>query len=130
MSIRIRSGCSAGAIAIATSASVALSTLCPADSRRKTASVMLAGLSSTTSTLVISGHHLAPRHGAPDLRLEAAAGEVALLHDRRDVAVQARAVARGDRLGRDDEDGNASRVGVEVERLDDVEAAHFRHHQI
>src|SRR5438270_744354 len=100
----MRSGCSALASATPVSASVALSTLCPADSSRNVESVMLAGLSSTTSTFVISDHHLPTRHGAPDFEGEPTSVEVGLFHDRRNVSVELVTVFGGDRLGSNDQD--------------------------
>src|SRR5580700_2535116 len=101
MSIRIRSGCSWRASVSPASAFVALITLWPADSSRKTANVMLAGLSSTIRTVAMSGGRSAPRHGAPNLRCEAVRVEAGLFHDRRHIAVQLGAVLGGDLLGRD-----------------------------
>src|SRR5687768_5304704 len=109
MSIRIRSGCSARAIATPASASVAVMTVYPADLSRNTAKVMLAGLSSTIRTLDISGGNLA-RDCPADLRDEALAVEVPFVHDRRHVPVEPEAIIGSNQLRGDDHDGNASGI--------------------
>src|SRR5437588_6869816 len=98
----MRSGCSALASVTPVSASVAFSTLCPADSSRNVESVMLAELSSTTSTFAISDYHLPTQHGAPDFEGEPAGVEVGLFHDRRNVPIELVTVFGRERLGSDD----------------------------
>ena len=92
---------------------------------------MLAGLSSTTRTVAISGDRLTSGHRPPDLGREAVAVELGLLDDRsitkpfslaRSSAVICLAVTT--RIGM------RRRVGLSLERLDHVEAVHLRHHQI
>src|SRR4026208_2020699 len=92
ISIRINCGCSLRAHVRPASASVALITEWPADSSRKIASVMFAGLSSTIRTLAISGCRPTPGHRPADLRGKAFRVEPALFHDGRDVAIQPGAV--------------------------------------
>src|SRR4029077_2468878 len=121
ISIRIRSGCSSRASVNPTSASVALSTVWPADSSRNTANVMLAGLSSTIRTLAMSGDHLATRHGPADFGHKAVGVELDLVHDRRHITTQLRTVVGGDLLGGEHQDRDASRVGMFVERLRHLE---------
>src|ERR1051326_2066698 len=99
MSIRIRLGRSARANVRPTSASVALRTVWPADSNRKTANFILSALSSTTRIFAMSGYSLTARQRPPALGRKAAAVELALLHDRRHIAVQQRAILRGDMIG-------------------------------
>src|SRR5437762_12433680 len=99
MSMRIRLGCSSRASVSPASASLALITVCPADCNRNVASVMLAGLSSTTSTLAMSGNHLAAGHGSPNFVDEAIAVEVGLFHDRQHVAIESITVLGRDVLG-------------------------------
>src|SRR6185295_1997649 len=130
ISMRIRSGCSARANVNPASASVALSTVWPADCSRKVASAMLAALSSTTNTLATSGGRLSPRHGPADFGRKTVPIEGGLFHDRRHIAIELGAILVGDLLGGHHQDRNASRVGTVLERLDDVEAVHVRHHQI
>src|SRR5688572_27818413 len=112
MSIRIRSGCSSRAKVRPASASVALSTVCPADCSRNTPNVMLVALSSTISTLAMSGDQRPPRHGPPHFGHEAVASEVDLLHDHFDIAVQLGTVLDRDLLGGEDQDRNAAGVRV------------------
>ena len=47
-----------------------------------------------------------------------------------DKAVESHAIGGGDLLGGHDENGNSSGFLILAERLDDVEAAHLRHHEI
>src|SRR6185503_15378411 len=122
ISIKISCGCSSRASVRPASASVALITEWPADSSRKTASVMLAGLSSTIRTLAISGDQPAPGHGSPDLCGKAVGVETGLFHDGRDIAGQLRAVLRRDVLGRDDDNRDTSGVGLRLERFHHVKA--------
>src|ERR1022692_4857722 len=122
MSIKMSSGCSWRASARPASASVALSTECPTDFSRNVANVMLVALSSTTRTLAMSADQLATRHGPPDFGGDAVAVKLGLFHDGRHVAIEPGAVLARDLLGGDHHDGNAGRIGLFVERLDDVEA--------
>src|SRR6266480_4845190 len=130
MSIRMRSGCSVFANATPVSASVALSTLWPADSSRKFDNVMLAGLSSTTNTFAMSDSYLATRHRSTDLDGEVPSVEVRLLHDRRHVTIQLVAVFRVDLFGRDHQNRYACRRWIIMKRAYHVEAVHIRHHQV
>src|SRR6266550_9037552 len=126
----MRAGCSALASATPVSASVALSTLCPADSSRNDDSVMFAGLSSTTSTFAISDYHFPTRHGAPDFEGEPARVEVGLCHDRRNVPIGLVTVFCGDGFGSDNQDRYRRRARILMERIHHVEPAHVRHQQI
>src|SRR5690349_4022990 len=103
MSIRIRSGCSAHASAIPASASTARNEVCPADSSRNVASVMFAGLSSTTRTFAISGCDLPSRDGSPHFAGESTAVEISFLQNGRHQAVQLATILGGYGLGRDNE---------------------------
>src|ERR1019366_7348910 len=130
ISIKIRFGRSSRANVIPASASVALSTVWPADCNRNTANVMLAGLSSTTRIVAMLGDQLAARHGPPNFGHNAVTVEHDLFYDRRHMASEPGAVLGGDLLGGDHEDRNAGRVRMPVERLHHVEAVYLRHHQI
>src|SRR5450759_4087160 len=130
MSIRIRSGWSARANVSPASASIAGITVCPADSRMNVANFMFATLSSTIRILAISDDHIAARHGPPDFGRKAVCVELALLHDRRDIATQPAAILGGDGLCGDNQHGYVTRGWIMAERLNHVEAAHLRHHQI
>src|SRR3954469_25993520 len=91
---------------------------------------MFAGLSSTTR---MRGTLRGPRthgHRAPDLHAEAGALERRLTHDARDVTVEPVAVRGGDLLRREDDNRDARRLRMPVERLHDIEAADVRHHQV
>src|ERR1022692_3488684 len=110
ISIRIRFGRSSRANVIPASASVALSTVWPADCNRNTANVMLAGLSSTTRILaMLVRRQLAARHGPPNFGHNAVTVEHGLFYDRRHMAIEPGAVLGGDLLGGDHEDRNAGR---------------------
>src|SRR2546423_7506083 len=130
ISIRMRSGCSAPASATPASASVALRTVCPTDSSRNVANVMLAGLSSTTNTFAISDHRFAIGHYPPNLEREAVTVEVSLLHDSRHVTVQLVAILGRDRFGSDDEYRYRRRSGILMERCHDVESVDLGHQQV
>src|SRR3954463_8028719 len=130
MSIRMSAGCSEHARASPLSASVALSTVCPTDSSRKVASVMFAGLSSTTSTFAISGHQLAIRHCPADFERKPVAVEIRLFQNRRYEAVQLVPIFGGDRLGCNDQNRNGRRSGIFMERVDDVEPAYVGHQKV
>src|SRR5664279_195759 len=130
ISIRINWGCSARASFSPVSAFVALRTVWPTDSSRKSANVMFAALSSTIRTVAMSGDRVAPRHGPPDFHPEPVTVELSLFHDRRHMAAQLRALLGGGLFGGDHEDRDAGRLGTFVKRLHDVEAVHVRHHQI
>src|SRR5688572_32647919 len=106
MSMRIRSGWSDRARVRPDSASVALSTVCPADLSRKVARVMLAGLSYTTSTFPTLRYRyrvedrVAASHGAPDFNDKSIAVDVGLFHDRHHIAIELVSVFSCDLLGR------------------------------
>src|SRR6185369_15939726 len=112
ISIRMSCGCSPRASVNPASASVAVSTVCPADCSRKTASVMLAGLSSTISTVAMSSALRPAGHRPAYFGGEAIAIEAVLLHDRDHEAVQPEAVLLGNALGGHDQDGDARRVAL------------------
>src|SRR4051812_20471928 len=126
----MRSGCSATASATPVSASVALSTLCPLDSSRNVDSVMFAGLSSTTSTLAMSGENPATRHRSTDLHGEVSRVEVGLLHDRRHATIQLVSVGIAEPVGGDDEDRYRRCRRIIVKRLHHVETVYARHQQV
>src|SRR3954463_5110075 len=128
--MRMRLGCSARASATPVSASVALSTLCPADSSRNVDSVMFAWLSSTTSTFAMSDWYLATRHCSTDLDGEMSRVEVGLLHDRRYVTIQLVPVGIAQPLGGDDEDRYGGRRRIIVKRLHHVETVYVGHQQV
>src|SRR6185295_14546749 len=117
MSIRIRSGNSPRAKFSPASASVAVSTIWPADCSSRAVRNMLSGLSSTIRIFATSGDHLASGHGPPDFGDEAVAAELGLLDDRRDRTIQLGAILGGDLFGGDHQDRNAGRVGMVAERL-------------
>src|SRR5687767_15009455 len=96
MSIRIRSGCCSRASVNPVSALVAATTVWSADSSRNVDSFMFVALSSTIRMVAMSGDHRAAGHRAPDLGHEALSVEAGLVHDRRDEAIQARAVGLRD----------------------------------
>src|SRR6266699_694017 len=130
MSIRIRLGCTSRANVSPVSASMALTTVWPADSSRNFTNFMLAALSSTTRTLAMSGDRLSSRHCPPDFGRKAGTVELRLFHDRCDVTIQLDAVLGRDSLGRDHDDRNMSRCIIFTERHHYVEAIHLRHHEI
>src|SRR5258705_4177825 len=130
MSIRTRSGCSTRARASPDSASLALNTTWPADWSRNVASVMLAGLSSTTRTFAISGGHPATGHRSPYFGDESVTIEVCLFHDRQHVPIELRSILGRDVLRGDHENRDTGCLLTLVERGNHVEAAHLRHHQI
>src|SRR5450759_3310638 len=130
ISIRTRSGCSRRANAMPASASVARSTAWPADFSRKVAKVMLAGLSSITSTVAISGNNMAAGHGPANFGDKAVLVEASLFHDRHHITTESFAVLGCDVFCGDHEDRYAGCGGVFVEGSDHVEAAHFGHHQV
>src|SRR3954468_1260850 len=97
----MRSGFSTRARLSPASASTALSTEWPFDFRRKTASVMFAGLSSITRTVaILDGHcspqRCSPRHRTPYFRDEIIGAKGCLAHDRGNVAVEPGAICRAD----------------------------------
>src|SRR6059058_5967607 len=108
----MRSGCSVSARATPASASSALSTVCPAFSSRNVASVMLAGLSSTTSTFAISNRRVAMGDGSPDFARKLTAGEVTFFQNGGYESVQLASIFGGDGLGGDDHDRYARRASV------------------
>src|SRR5256885_10572732 len=112
MSIIMRSGCSLSASATPASASSALSTVCPAFSSRNVASVMFAGLSSTTSTFAISNRRVAMGDGSPDFARKLTAGEVTLFQNGGNESVQFASILGGDRLGGDAHDPAARAGGL------------------
>src|ERR1035441_11079929 len=130
ISIRTRSGRSLRASVSPASASLALRTGWPGASSRNTANVMLAALSSLIRILATSGDQGAVRHDPPDFGRESVTVALALVHDRRHIAIEPVAVLGGDLLDGDDQDRNASGVGMLLERLHHGEAVHLRHHQI
>src|SRR5450759_1566563 len=91
---------------------------------------MLAGLSSTTRTVAMSGYRVAARHRPPNFADKAITVEVRLFHDRHHIAVETVAILRGDVFGGDHEDRYACRVRVFVQSRHDVEAVHLGHHQV
>src|SRR5215210_6723161 len=136
MSISIKSGCSDRARVSPDSASVALNTVWPADFSRKVASVMLAGLSSTTSTFPTLHHRdpvgdsAASSHSAPNFTDEVITVEVGLFHYRRHISIEVLPVLGCEVFRRNYEDRDASGFRVLDQRRDDVEATDFGHHQV
>src|SRR6266849_1779989 len=122
ISIRIRLGCPSRAKVRPLSASVALTTVWPADSNRNFTNFILAVLSSTTRTVAMSDDHVASRHCPADFGRKAGTVELGLFHNRRDVAIQLGAVLGRDSLGGDHHDRNVSRCRIFTERHHYVEA--------
>src|ERR1700680_1162263 len=128
ISIRMRLGCVSRASVKPVSASVALTTVWPADSSTNFANFMLGALSSTTRTVAMSDDRVTSRHCSPDFGHETVSVKVCLFHDRSYVAIQLGSVVGGDALGGDHHDWDMSRFGVSAECLHHVEAIHLRHH--
>src|SRR2546423_7273523 len=126
----MRSGCSVPASVTPASASVALSAVCPAFSSRNVASVMFAGLSSTTRTFAMSDHRGPPRYGAPDFTRELPTVEAALLQNRGYQTVQLDAIFGGNRFRSDNQDGNVCRARLFLKRGYLIKTVNFRTLQI
>src|SRR3984957_18391773 len=126
ISIRTRWGCSARAIVSPASASVALSTVWPADCSRNVANAILAGLSSITRMTATSGDLPPPRQRAPNLGGKQLGVESGLVHDRRHVASEVGVLLGRDVLGGDHQHRDPGGIGVFVGRSQHIEAVYFR----
>src|SRR3954468_5102337 len=128
--MRMRLGCSARASATPVSASVALSTLCPADSSRNADSVMFALLSSTTSTFAMSDWYLTTRHCSTDLDGEMSRVKVGFLHDRRHETIQFVPIGFAEPVSGDDDDRYGGCRRIIMQRFHHVETVYIRHQQV
>src|ERR1700691_6040069 len=126
----IRWGCSSRAKVSPASASVVLSTVWPTDCSRNVTNVILAGLSSITRMVAISGHQTAPAHRAPDFGREQIGVESRLLHDGRHMAIEPDAVIGREVLGGNHQDWDTGGLGTFGERGHYIKTVHVRHHQI
>src|SRR5687767_8482725 len=130
ISIRISAGSASRANIRPASASLAVSTVYPADSSTYVASLMLVGLSSTMRIVAMSARRVPARKRASHLRAETRPIELPLLHDRRDRSAESLVIGLGDPCRGHHDDRDASRLDTLSQRLHDVEPVHRRHHQV